>query len=506
MPYGFVIDQTRCIGCHACTVACKSENDVPLGDFRTWVKYTETGTFPEVKRDFSVLRCNHCTNAPCITICPVVVLDKRPDGIVDLDRDVCIGCKSCMQACPYDALYLNEQTGGAEKCHYCAHRVDQGLEPACVVVCPEEAIISGDFNDPDSKIAKLRKREDAIVRRPEQGTQPNVHYIGANPVALDPGRAKEPDSYIWSERRFPAPDYPDSIDTAPDTTTVLDVNHKVHWGTEVSLYLLTKGVSAGVIMLAPLIGMFAANSPNNANVCNFLPEMLGIAFLVITLLLLVMDLERPEKFLSIMLRPNTNSWLVKGAWVLTVFGGVAASAVLARLVGYDDLADNLRYAGIATGAAAAGYTALLFAQCEGRDLWQNTKLLLPHLLVQAAMLGAVTMLPWFPGENSLIWMVSIGAIAHLLFSLHEAHNSHPTHNATLAASLLPRILAFGTSKRGAFGLGLTLTTAVGWLAPALAIVGQLNTITSLLLVGLCYLGTFLYEQAYLRAGQLPPLS
>jgi Fe-S-cluster-containing dehydrogenase component len=506
MPYGFVIDQTRCIGCHACTVACKAENDVPLGDFRTWVKYTETGTFPEVKRDFSVLRCNHCTNAPCITICPVVALHKRPDGIVDLDRDVCIGCKSCMQACPYDALYLNEQTGGAEKCHYCAHRVDQGLEPACVVVCPEEAIISGDYSDPDSKIAKLRNREDAIVRRPEQGTGPNVHYIGANPVALDPGRAKEPDSYIWSERRYPAPDYPDSIDLVPDTTTVLDVNHKVHWGTEVSLYLLTKGVSAGTIMLAPLVGMFAANPANSANACSFLPEMLGIAFLVITLLLLVMDLERPEKFLSIMLRPNTNSWLVKGSWVLTVFGAVAATAVLARLVGYDTLAQYLRYAGIATGAAAAGYTALLFAQCEGRDLWQNTKLLLPHLLVQAVMLGGVTMLPWFPGETSLVWLVSIGAIVHLMFSLHEVHSSHPTHNATLAASLLPRIPAFGTSKCKAFGLGLTLTTAVGLLAPALASIGQLNAITGLLLVGICYLGTFLYEQAYLRAGQLPPLS
>src|SRR5204862_5428372 len=128
--YGFVIDQRKCIGCHACTVACKAENDVPLGSFRTWVKYTEKGVFPEVKRHFSVLRCNHCDAAPCVTICPVNALTKRPDAIVDLDRDACIGCRACMQACPYDALSFNEDLGTTEKCHYCAHRTEVGLEPA----------------------------------------------------------------------------------------------------------------------------------------------------------------------------------------------------------------------------------------------------------------------------------------------------------------------------------------------------------------------------------------
>ncbi len=506
MPYGFVIDQTRCIGCHACTVACKSENEVPLGDFRTWVKYTETGTFPSVRRDFSVLRCNHCNQAPCVTICPVVALAKRPDGIVDLDRDLCIGCKSCMQACPYDALYLNEATGGAEKCHYCAHRVDQGLQPACVVVCPEAAIVCGDFGDANSQIARLRARPDAIVRRPEQGTGPNIHYLGVNPVALDPGKAKEPESYLWSERRYPAPDYPDDIDLTPETTTVLDVNHKVHWGGEVALYLLTKGASAGVIMLAPLVGMFAANPANNPKVCGYLPEMLGGGFLAITLLLLVLDLERPQKCLSLLFRPNTGSWLIKGAWVLGLFGTVILAAALARWFGQPGLADALRYAGLLTGAAAAGDTALLSAQCEGRDLWQNTGFVLPHLLLQALLLGAVTLLPWLPGEASLSYVLAIGALGHLLLALHEIHAKHPTTNSRLAASLLPRIPAFGNSRLKAFSLGLGLTTAAGLLAPLLASVGGLNTITAVILLAVCWLGTFLYEQAYLRAGQLPPLS
>ncbi len=200
MQYGFVIDHTSCIGCHACTVACKAENDVPVGSFRTSVKYTEQGTFPQIKRHFLVQRCNHCTDAPCVTICPVNALEKRPDGIVDLDRDACIGCKACMQACPYDAIYLNEDLGAVEKCHFCAHRVDRGLEPACVTVCPVNAIIPGDFHDPQSKVSLLVRQNDTKVRRPEQKTGPNVHYLGADDVSLRPGAAARPETYLWSDR------------------------------------------------------------------------------------------------------------------------------------------------------------------------------------------------------------------------------------------------------------------------------------------------------------------
>ena len=167
MQLGFVIDHTKCIGCHACTVACKSENQVPLGNFRTWVKYTEEGEFPQVKRSFAVLRCNQCTAAPCIEICPVNALEKRPDGIVDVDPARCIGCKACMQGCPYDALYLNESSGTAEKCHFCAHRTEIGLAPACAVVCPTEAIIPGDFHDPESMVSWLKSPALAGAEEPE---------------------------------------------------------------------------------------------------------------------------------------------------------------------------------------------------------------------------------------------------------------------------------------------------------------------------------------------------
>ena len=201
MPnYGFLIDQSKCIGCHACSTACKSENQVPLGVYRTWVKYTETGTYPDVRRRFQVTRCNHCANPPCVRICPVSAMYQRDDGIVEFDPSICIGCKSCMQACPYDSIYLDPETNTAAKCHFCAHRLDVGLEPACVVVCPEHAILAGDLNDPASEINHVLASAQATVRKPEQGTGPKLFYINGNDWSLHPSAAPASDSYVWADK------------------------------------------------------------------------------------------------------------------------------------------------------------------------------------------------------------------------------------------------------------------------------------------------------------------
>ena len=184
MNYGFLINNDACIGCHACSTACKSENQVPLSVNRTWVKYVETGLYPNVRRHFQVTRCNHCANPPCVRICPVTAMYQREDGIVEFDPDVCIGCKACMQACPYDAIYVDPDRGTVAKCHYCAHRVDVGLEPACVVVCPEHAIIAGDLDDPNTEISRMLAENKVTVRKPEQGTAPKLFYIGGNDAAM----------------------------------------------------------------------------------------------------------------------------------------------------------------------------------------------------------------------------------------------------------------------------------------------------------------------------------
>ena len=116
IQYAMVIDTRRCIGCHACTVSCKSENDVPLGHNRCWVEYTEKGSFPNVDRSFLPRLCNHCSQPACVDVCPTGATYKRKeDGIVVVDDDICIGCKYCVHACPYDARYLNPVTGTVDK-------------------------------------------------------------------------------------------------------------------------------------------------------------------------------------------------------------------------------------------------------------------------------------------------------------------------------------------------------------------------------------------------------
>lgn len=490
MQYGFLMDHNLCIGCHACTVACKAENDVPVGSFRTWVKYTEQGTFPDVKRHFAVLRCNHCTKAPCVTICPVNALEKRVDGIVDLDRDACIGCRACMQACPYDALYLNEDSGAVEKCHFCAHRVERGLEPACVVVCPVQAIISGDLHDPQSAIAGMIRDMPTEVRSPEQGTGPNVHYTGHEPTVLQPGAAAKPETYLWSQRQMHKPEaWPASLPVAPDTVTVLDTDHKVEWGWPVGAYLITKGIAAGVALLAPWAVPLGAGKV----AAGILPDVLALVFMAITLLLLAGDLARPLLFLRILTRPNWRSWLVWGAVILSAFMGVVTGGLILRLMGADDMANLLRWAAAVLALPAAGYTAFLFGQCEGRDLWQS-RLLLPHLLVQAVLCGAAIFLFMAPGSGRLQGLLAGAAAAHLIFSLVERYRRHDTANARQGAAFLG-VVAWGPLRPYRDGL-----LVGGLLAALLTIVAPLAAAAAALI------GLGAYEWAYVRAGQLPPNS
>jgi Fe-S-cluster-containing dehydrogenase component len=309
--YGFAIDQRTCIGCHACTVACKTEHQIPLGQFRTWVKYVDKGEYPASTRAFGVLRCNHCTDAPCVAICPTKALFKRSDGIVDFDSDRCIGCKSCMQGCPYDAIYIDEDTHTAAKCNYCAHRVDDGLEPACVVVCPTHSIWSGDLDDPGSGIARLVATHPTAVRAPEQHTGPNVFYLGADRVVLDPLLAPVEDFYLWgrpdSQRRALAADLgPDAVTGAH---TTLNTAHPRPWGWRVETYLWTKGVGAGALLVAT--GAAFAGLPLTGAVGLAAPA-LALGGTAVTGALLVWDLKRPERFGYIFTKPNPSSWLVWG--------------------------------------------------------------------------------------------------------------------------------------------------------------------------------------------------
>jgi len=176
--WAMVVDLAKCIGCQACTVSCIHENVVPEGSFRTIVSTYEVSDGAATAMVMLPRLCNHCADAPCIPVCPVGATWQQADGIVVVDANRCVGCAYCVQACPYDARFINHQTGKADKCTFCNHRVAAGLLPACVESCVGGARIFGDLNDPASMVSTIVSKGETKVLKPELGTQPHVFYLG----------------------------------------------------------------------------------------------------------------------------------------------------------------------------------------------------------------------------------------------------------------------------------------------------------------------------------------
>jgi Fe-S-cluster-containing dehydrogenase component/formate-dependent nitrite reductase membrane component NrfD len=505
---GFVIDHRKCIGCHACTLACKSENDVPVGTFRTWVKYIEKGEFPNTRRYFTVLRCNHCTDAPCVTICPTVALYKRPDGIVDFNGDRCIGCKSCMQACPYDALYIDPNTHTAAKCHFCAHRTEIGLQPACVVVCPEQAIVAGDLDDPTSRIAQLIARETTSVRRPEQGTKPNVYYVGADDAALTPGVPAQPTQYMWSQVH-PSNVRPDAVEMkggahGGSLRTVYDVAHPRPWGWRVGAYLWTKAIAAGALVVAALL--LSLGLPAGPLLAVGAP-VLTLAFLLATGVLLIVDLKRPDRVYFLFTKPNWSSWLVWGAWIILIYGALATLWLLLGVARAPLALGLIAWVAALAGLATAGYSAFLFGQAEGRDFWQSP-LLLPHLLLAAFTAGAASLALlglWLGVGAALLGVLAtvliVAATLGFLVALIELYGPHPSQDVAAAAYLLRAGDHAGQFWLGAglLGAGLPVLLAAAYAGTGLSALLAPAALSALA-------GLWLYEDAWVRTGQAIAMS
>lgn len=186
--YGMLIDLRRCIGCQACTVSCAVENNAPIGEFRTTVRQYEVVNENNIVNNVLLPRlCNHCDNPPCVPVCPVQATYQQKDGIVVIDNERCIGCAYCVQACPYDARFINEETKTADKCTFCTHRLQAGLLPACVESCVGGARIIGDLNDPKSVISQMVSafKTELKVLKPDEGTIPHVFYLGLEEAFVD---------------------------------------------------------------------------------------------------------------------------------------------------------------------------------------------------------------------------------------------------------------------------------------------------------------------------------
>jgi Fe-S-cluster-containing dehydrogenase component/formate-dependent nitrite reductase membrane component NrfD len=516
-----VIDHTRCIGCHACTTACKSENVVPIGVTRTYVKHVDVGVFPQVRRAHQVTRCNQCAHAPCVTACPTTAMFKRSDGIVDFDKSICIGCKACMAACPYDAIFINPEDHSAEKCNFCAHRIDVGLEPACVVVCPTQAILIGDMNDQSSYVAQIINREAVNVRRPEKETLPKLFYKGAHQATLDPLAARRPEAglFMWSEQQQSSDHVVSGNPTFNNSSAAAllsyDVAHSIPWDWRVSLYTWTKGIASGVYLVAALLVLFGFLRADNALWLWVTPIVSG-AFLGITGLLLIWDLEHPARCYMIFTRPQWKSWLVKGAFIIAGYSLVLAAHFIGSLLGSKSLQTWLMIPGIPLSILTAVYTAYLFAQAKARDLWQNP-LLPPHLCVQALLLGSAVLLPIaarLEGTRSSmtfidavpspvvasLWVLAITSLLHLLMIWGEVSLTHPTAHARLAIWEMVH-----GRYQSEFWMGIFLSV-LGGLLPWLAIFGVASTSVGIGGAPLALIGLMMFEHAYVQAGQAVPLA
>lgn len=496
-----LIDHGQCIGCHACSTACKSENDVPLSVNRTYVKAVEVGTFPQVRRAFQVTRCNQCEDAPCVEICPTSAMYRRDDGIVDFDKRSCIGCKACIAACPYDAIFINPFDRAAEKCNLCAHRLEVGLEPACVVVCPTQAIVVGDLNHPASVVARAAHRDVVHVRRPEKETRPKLFYRGAHQATLDPLAAARPEGglFMWSEQltggQHVVSGHPEAANHATTARLAYDVPHRAPWDWRVSLYTWTKSVAAGAYLVPALLVLAGLLDPSSP-LWRWLGPCIAGAALAATGLVLIGDLEQPTRFYFLFTRAQRRSWLVKGAWVITAYGALLSAHVALVLAGVDRLAP-LMALGLPLAAMTAIYTAYLFAQARARDLWQSP-VLAPHLVVQAVLAGAGTLaLCGLVGghltaeaREALLWTVALAGAGHLWLVLCETTVGHPTSHARLAV----REMLWGRHH-------VTFWTSVALVAWALA-----APWLGLAVVPLALAGLLAYEHAYVQAGQAVPLA
>ena len=175
--FAMVIDTKKCVGCADCVAACKTENNVPEGYNRDWIASITTGKFPTVELEIKSERCNHCSDPPCVSCCPTGASHVHDiGGVVLVTKEECIGCKACLASCPYDARFIHPD-GYADKCTFCIHRVEKGLEPACVSVCPTHCMHFGDLDDPNSEVTKLLNERKHHTLLPEAGTNPNIYYL-----------------------------------------------------------------------------------------------------------------------------------------------------------------------------------------------------------------------------------------------------------------------------------------------------------------------------------------
>jgi hypothetical protein len=349
-----------------------------------------------------------------------------------------------------------------------------------VTVCPTQAIVAGDLDDPASRLVQLKARSPVQVRKPEKGTQPKVFYIDGDAASLEPAAAPPRAEYMWSSAPQAATLPLTAEGGAPRRTYGVREQHRNSWGWKVSAYLWTKSLAAGAFLVPALASLVdPAGSPLRPGAA-----LLAAGFLALTGALLVWDLRQPWRFLWTLTKPQWRSWLVRGAYLIAAYGALLTLHVLAALRDPPlTLPRAVTWSTLLLAVGTAVYTAFLFGQAKGRDLWQSP-LLGPHLLVQALVAGAA-----LGASDWLRWLLPVNG----LLVAAEVWGHHATEDARRAARLIQGDPRFSTSV---LFVGHLLPLAILWASPGMGVLAG----------GLSLLGLLAWEHVYVQAPQKIPLA
>lgn len=384
--YAMALDTVTCIGCNACTLACKVENASPSGIWMAPVIEREFGKYPEVRKTFLPLLCNHCEDAPCMKACPTKAIKRREDGIVLIDPDVCCGSGACVIACPYGAISYygrqdplttpyekarvsRHQTGVAQKCTFCAPRIDRGLEPACVEACPTGARIFGDLEDPQSPVSRVLAARESVPLGSPVPTGASVRYLT------------------------------DGVKRAGGSVTDIALKFRPQkaWRFVQVLQFWLLGAGAGVFALSRFLVPDATLFGFNFGAA------LALVLVAGTNLMLTSHLGRPARFLNA-LRNWRTSWIARGAIADFVFLGAVGAQLSPTPEPWRTLSTMLA---LVSGVVVIAYPGLSMRAFSSVPAWRGWRL--PgEALAEAAMSGAA-LIGLLAGWNDKVLFTLLGA-------------------------------------------------------------------------------------------------
>ena len=338
--WAMVADLERCVGCQTCTAACRHTNATsPAVQWRK-VLDIEAGTYPNVSRIFVPVGCQHCADPPCMHVCPTTATRQRPDGIVTIDYDICIGCAYCEVACPYQARFLvhephfaygpamqNEaeradmaRVGVAQKCTFCSDRIDFGVEtgltpgidpratPACVNACIADALHFGDIDDPNSNVSRMLREQKNFCMHAELGTDPSFHYVYGKTSDVETQESEAVRNAISPVGEI--------------RTRGVEPALQQHWDWKAAGNFICGGMGSGLFVFTAIASL------RHSDVVTLGWPALGIVALGLFLVLL--KIGRPLRFVYVLRQPQ-RSWMAREAWIAAAFFPLAGVALWSKM-------------------------------------------------------------------------------------------------------------------------------------------------------------------------------